>query len=190
MDVDRPVDSARFGDQPGIGSVAISPDGRWIAAGSLLGPGIKVWDRATGRLLARLADSAAETANANVAFSPDVLWLVTGSQDEYRFWRAGSWRLEWTIRRDRLEEMPGPIAFSSDDRFLAIAPSPWRVQLIETFTGRLLANFSAPDPKLIRYLSFDAADSKLAVATDDPAIQIWDLRRICQHLAAMDLNWN
>src|SRR5262249_17839925 len=57
FDVDRCAESARIGGQPGINSVALSPDTSWLAAGSRLGPEIKVWDRATGRLQARLRDS-------------------------------------------------------------------------------------------------------------------------------------
>ena len=79
MEVDRPAERARFGDHPDINSVALSPDGRWVAAGSRLGSEIKVWDRATGQLLAQLPDSTAGAANACVAFSPDGRWLVTGA---------------------------------------------------------------------------------------------------------------
>ena len=160
--------------------MALSPDGRWVAAGSRLGSEIKVWDRATGRLLAQLPDSTAGAANACVAFSPDGRWLVTGAQGEYRFWQTGSWRLGRTIPRDRLEEMPGLIAFAPDGQSMAITPSPRSVQLIQTATGRALANLSAPDPHEIRGLCFSPDGSQLAVATDDPAIQIWDLRPIRQ----------
>jgi eukaryotic-like serine/threonine-protein kinase len=189
LDVDRPADRTQFGNQPGISSVALSPDSRWVAASSERGPEIKVWDRASGQLVAQLPDSTAETANAYVAFSPDGRCLVTGSQDQYRFWQAGSWQLAWTIRRDRLEEMPGPFAFTRDGRLLAITPAPCRVQLIETATRRLIANFSAPDPKLIRDICFDADGSQLAVATDEPAIQVWDLRQVGRELVAMGLDW-
>jgi WD40 repeat protein len=189
MEVDRPAERAQFGDHPDINSVALSPDGRWVAAVSRLGSEIKVWDRPTGRLLAKLPDSAAGTANACVAFSPDDRWLVTGAQGEYRFWQAGFWRLGRTIARDRLEEMPGLIAFAPDGRSMAIIPSPRAVRLIETATGRALANFSAPDPHEIRGLCFSPDGSQLAAATDDPAIQIWDLRSIRQNLARMRLDW-
>ena len=104
--VDRPSERARFGEHPEINAVALSPDGRWLATGSRLGSEIKVWDRATGRLLMQIPDSTSGAANSCVAFSPDGRWLVTGSQGEYRFWQAGSWRFGRTIRRGRLEEMP------------------------------------------------------------------------------------
>src|SRR5262249_38600581 len=130
LEVDRPADRARFGDHPGINSVALSPDGRWVAAGSQLGSEIKVWDRDTGRLVVELPDSTAEAVNACVAFSPDGRWLVTGTQGAYRFWQTGSWTLGRTIPRDRLEEMPGLIAFARDAGLLAITPSPRTVQLV------------------------------------------------------------
>jgi WD40 repeat protein len=190
MEVDQPAERARFGDHPDINSVALSPDGRWVAAGSRRSSEIKVWDRATGLLVAQLPDITAGTANAFVAFSPDGQGLVTGSQAGYRFWQAGSWRLARTIPRDRLEEVPGLIAFAPDGQSMAITPSPRSVQLIETATGRALANLSAPDPHEIRGLCFSPDGSQLAVVTDDPAVQIWQLWQIRQHLAAMRIDWD
>ena len=84
--------------------------------------------------------------------------------------------------------MPGLIAFARDGRSMAITPSQRRVRLIETATGRALANLSAPDPHEIRGLCFSPDDSQLAVATDDRAVQVWDLRPIRRHLAAMRLD--
>jgi WD40 repeat protein len=190
FDVDRPEEASRFGGHPGINSVSLSPDGRWVAAGSRLGPEVKVWDRPTGRLLARLAGNREGGTNACVGFSPDGRWLVTGAQDEYHFWHAGSWQLGRSLPRDRREEMPGLIAFASDGRSMAITPSERKVRLIETATGRVLANLSAPDPRQIRGLCFSPDDSRLAMATDDEAVQVWDLREIRRHLAAMQLDWD
>jgi WD40 repeat protein len=190
MDVDRPMVRARFGDHPGINAVALSPDGRWIAAGSRLGAEIKVWDRATGWLVAHLPDSTAEAVNPCVAFSPDGQWLVAGSQGAYRFWHTGSWTLGRTIPRDRLEEMPGLIAFARDGRLLAITPSPRTVQLVETATGQTLAHLSAPDPHEIQGMGFSPDNGLLAVATDSPALQVWDLWQIRRYLAPMHLDWD
>ena len=190
INVGWPQDRWRLRDQPGINSVALSPDSQWIAAGSRLGPEVKVWDRATGRSQTLMPDSVAGGANACVAFSPDGQWLVTGGQGEYRFWHPGSWRLGRTIPRDRWEEMPGLIAFARDGGSMAITSSQKAVRLIETATGRTLTNLSGPELPVIQGLCFSPDDSQLAVTTDNRAIQVWDLRQIRQHLATMGLDWD
>jgi hypothetical protein len=86
--------------------------------------------------------------------------------------------------------MPGLIAFTREGRSMAPTPSQRQVRLIETATGRVLANLTAPDRRQIRGLCFSPDHSQLAVATDDPAIQVWDLRQIRQRLAAMGLDGN
>ena len=190
IDVGRPEEKQRLGPLPGINSVALSPDGRWVAAGSRLRPEVKVWDRATDRCEMLMPDSMPGSANACVAFSPDGRWLVTGGQDEYRFWEAGSWRLERTIRRGRREEMPGLIAFAHDGRSMAITSSQRTIRLVETATGRTLADLSAPDTQLIQGVTFGPDDGQLAVATDGRSVQVWDLRAIRGHLASMRLDWD
>jgi WD40 repeat protein len=84
--------------------------------------------------------------------------------------------------------MPGLIAFAHDGRSMAITPSQRQVRLIDTDTGRTLANLSAPDPRQIRGLCFSPDDSRLAMATDDLAVRVWDLRAIRRHLAALRLD--
>src|SRR5262249_46663042 len=145
IDVVRPEERWVLGGQPWINAVALSPDGRWVAAGSLRRPEVKVWERETGRSETLMPDSMPGSANACVAVSPDGRWLITGGQDEYRFWEAGTWRLERTIRRERREEMPGLIAFAHDGQTMAITSSQRTVRLVETATGRALADLSAPD---------------------------------------------
>jgi WD40 repeat protein len=135
-----------------------------------------------------LPDTTAGSANACVAFSPDGRWLVSGGQDEYRFWEAGTWRREHTLRREHREEMPGLIAFAHDGRSMAITWTQRSVRLVETATGRELANLSAPETQLIQGLAFGPDDSHLTVATDGRAVQVWDLREIRRQLAAMQLD--
>jgi hypothetical protein len=190
IDVGRPEERWILGGQPEINAVALSPDGRWVAAGSFRSPEVKVWERDTGRSQTLMADSMPGSANACVAFSPDGQWLVTGGQDEYRFWQAGTWRLERTIRRERREEMPGLIAFAHDGRSMAITASQRTVRLVETATGGVLADLSAPESHVIQGVSFGPDDNQLAVTTDDRAVQVWDLRAIRRHLASMRLDWD
>src|SRR5262249_3666527 len=88
------------------------------------------------------------------------------------------------------QEMPGLIAFAHDGRSMAITSSQRTVRLVETATGRTLADLPAPDPQVIQGLSFGPDDSRLAVATAGRAIQGWALREIRRHLAAMRLDWD
>jgi WD40 repeat protein len=172
-----------------IFSLALSPDGRWLAAGSWQGDGVTVWDQATGQRVAQPAGSRPGANSTTVAFSPDGRWLVVGGQAEYRFWATGSWQAGLVLARDHLEPTPGPLAFTRDGRVLAIAPSARRLRLVAPDTGQVLATLTPPRGTVIRDLNFSADGALLAVATDGPAVQLWDLRHIGAVLAERQLDW-
>ena len=67
----------------GINSVAISPDGQYVAAGSM-DAGVRIWDVSTGQLVERLREHRYSVFN--VAFTPDGKGLVSGSPDKLKFW--------------------------------------------------------------------------------------------------------
>ena len=68
----------------GVTSVAISPDGKLLAAGSL-DTVVRVWDAATGAMLDKLKGH--KDSVYSVAFAPDGKWLVSGSLDKtLRIW--------------------------------------------------------------------------------------------------------
>jgi len=62
----------------GVTSVAISPDGRLVAAGSLDNV-VRIWDAQTGNLIERLKGH--KDSVYSVAFTPDGKGLVSGSLD-------------------------------------------------------------------------------------------------------------
>lgn len=62
----------------GVTSVAISRDGRLVAAGSL-DTVVRIWDVATGQLIERL--NGHRDSVYSVAFTPDGMGLVSGSLD-------------------------------------------------------------------------------------------------------------
>ncbi|KAG1229426.1 hypothetical protein G6F68_019386 [Rhizopus microsporus] len=73
---------------PGVTSVAFSPDGRIIAAASL-DKMIRIWDTHNGILLERLEGH--KDSVYSVAFMPDGKMLVSGSLDKtLKLWQLGA----------------------------------------------------------------------------------------------------
>jgi WD40 repeat protein len=169
---------------PKVSFIALSPKGQWAAVGTWRGNGTRIWDLHTGRQVGKELPGG----DAGVAFSPDGRWLVNGTKDEYRFWEVGSWRPGLRIPRTP-QTVPGPLAFTTDGKILAIAHSLREVRLLETATGRELATLIAPEPLGIRGLCFRPDGEQLAVVCANRALQLWDLRRIRERLAEMELNW-
>ena len=70
--------------EAGVTSVAISPDGRLVAAGSL-DTVVRIWDVATGQLLERLRGH--RDSVYSVRFTPDGRGLISGSLDKtLKYW--------------------------------------------------------------------------------------------------------
>ena len=68
--------------EDGVTTVAISPDGHYVAAGSL-DKSVRVWDTANGNLVERLEGPEGHKDSVySVAFSPNGRDLVSGSLDK------------------------------------------------------------------------------------------------------------
>jgi WD40 repeat protein len=169
---------------PQVGSITLSPNGRWAATGTWRGNGTRIWDLHSGQQIGKELPGG----DAHVAFSPDGRWLVNGTENEYRFWEVGSWRPGLRIPRTP-STGAAPLAFSTDGKILALAHSYREVRLIETASGRELATLAAPVPRPIRWLCFRPDGEQLAVACEKGVLQLWDLRRIRERLAEMGLDW-
>ncbi len=80
----RPELVLQTGHTGSIRTVAISPDGRWLASGSQDNT-IKIWDLATGNLLRTLYGHNGKINS--VAISPDGHWILTAADDNTaRIW--------------------------------------------------------------------------------------------------------
>ena len=77
-------DPDSLNNDAGVTSVAISPNGKFVAAGSL-DTVVRIWDVATGVLVERLRGHGDSVYS--VAFTPDGKGLVSGSLDKtLKFW--------------------------------------------------------------------------------------------------------
>ncbi|TMQ34538.1 MAG: tetratricopeptide repeat protein [Planctomycetota bacterium] len=187
FDMEKQTQKLLASGQPDHSVVAISPDGKWIAAGSWRRRGIQIWNAQSGATFPPL------TGSAYAAFSPDGQWLVTDAEQEYRFFQVGSWQTARSIPRQP-EGTRGPLTFSPDGKLLAVVPhyrpSQTAARLLDPWTGREFATLSLPHPEMVVRLCFSHDGSQLAVACPSHVVYVWDLRAIREQLAALGLDWD
>ena len=170
--------------------IAASPDGRWVATGSLDGPGFQVWDTRRN-VEARRWD----TGDADVAFSPDGRWLVSGTGGsaytgaECCFWKVGTWERGPSIPLERTTS-PSQLAFSDDGRMLVVLRTMTELLLLDPRDLRELARLQSREPMILSRLRFSPDGSLLVAGTAAGYIHVWDLRRIRARLKDMHLDWD
>jgi serine/threonine protein kinase/WD40 repeat protein len=174
---------------PGLWSVAISPDGLWIATGPWNAAGICIWESRSGKLIRRLPGMDG-TLRARLAFSADGQWLVTStSRAEIRFWQVGTWEPHLRIARDYSGDLPSAIALNRESSMLAIEHSPNRVRLVGVPSGAELATLDTPGVNMPSCMCFSDDGSLLVIGDEKQQLHIWDLGRIRAQLATMNLDW-
>ena len=134
--IDRYGD-ARLRHAAPVTSVAVSPDGRWIASGSLMGEQ-RIWNAETGALLHTLEEAYGNYVSL-MAFSPDgqslaafkgrlICWDPATGQKKFHFEDYG---------------FPLDLAFSPDGKTLAVAAMNTEdVVLYNTQTGQIRSKYS------------------------------------------------
>lgn len=180
-----PGGSVRTLDVPGaFTSLALSPDGRWLVTSFWKGNGTRVWNVETGQLDRRLEDEG-----GMAAFSPDGSRLAVGTAREFVLYDTSDWTRARRIERDAASALSGLVAFSPNGEFLALTLALRQVRLISASDWEELATLEGPVPDRINALSFSPDSRRLAAATDNGAVQVWDLPVLRQELAALSLDW-
>jgi WD40 repeat protein len=83
--------------------VALSPDGKLVAAIDAAGEVAHVWDGRTGAPLAELHNDA--LAFPSIAFSSDGRWLATSGGDDVRVFDTSTWSLALTLAGPRIRSL-------------------------------------------------------------------------------------
>jgi WD40 repeat protein len=172
----------------GVKFVATHPDARWIAYGKWK-IGIWIMDIKTNK--SKQLESG--PASFFAVFSPNGKWLVTGAPDHYHVWEVGSWAkpVQELLGYHGIDGLVGALTFSPDGSMLAIARSSSEVELVDANDGwKTIVKLISPDDHVIMSgLKFSADGRRLAVVTDAHLIYIWELRKIREQLAKIDLDW-
>jgi eukaryotic-like serine/threonine-protein kinase len=177
-------------------SVAVSPDGRWLAVGGWYEAGVRVWDLHTRRLerILRPKDAVGNTKFWS-GFSADGRWLISCTHRDaafgfYQFWRVGTWEPGLRIDLERNGTAAHPPAFTGDGRLMALGIAPDQVLLADSATGRELARLTTRQPVTPTPLVFSLDGTKLIASTNQKTALLWELRQIRDQLKPMGLDWD
>ena len=177
-----PAKPKSLGRHPGVRFVSLSPDGRVAASGSWSGTSVKVWDVGSGQLLKELPLEGAAT----VGFSSDGERLITANGAVCQVWKTGSWEAAAILPREHSGGVGCLFAMSPSGQMAAVLRGrESQITLLGADSGRELASLEEGVP-----LGFDGDGSHLAVCVQEPPkLQVWDLRRVREGLAALGLDW-
>jgi len=99
----------------GILQVAVSPNGRWLAAAEYFS--VAIWDMADSALLTVLPQ---EASDGGLEFSPDGAILAVAHSGQVTMWETSGWTQASTLAASQAVR---DMAFSGDSRYLATGSS-------------------------------------------------------------------
>jgi len=154
----------------GVDGLAVSPDGRIVGVGTSDGRIVAV-DAATGRRRWESSERHEATVT-RVAWSPDGVWLASGSTDRtVRLWEAGR-----GVLRRRFTSGNGTsrsVAFSPDSRQVASA-GWWRVEIWDVDSGALVRDDIGTSQGWYD-ARFSPTGDALLIGSAQGAVRLWDL---------------
>jgi WD40 repeat protein/serine/threonine protein kinase len=159
-------------DQTSAVTVAFSPDGKWIASGSVYGSGL-VWDAQTGRKTISLKGHT--NVITSVVFSPDGKLLATASYDRtIRIWDAATGKeVRALVGHSGLVT---EVAFSSDGKILVSGATDQTARVWDASDGRQLRVYRGHASALLS-VALSSDGKLLATAALDGSVKLWDAAR-------------
>jgi len=152
------------------GSLALSPDGRWLAIGAGQGR-LSLWDAASERRLGTASTSG--VFQQGLAFGADGATLVAVDDAGMARWRIGARGLQVQDLRDPLEFLQ---AVAIDGTLLAGGGNDGQVHFWDLATGKRLPELLRGHTGQIVDLAFRPGAAELISASEDGTLIAWNLR--------------
>ncbi len=163
---------AALGPAGKVYAMALSPDGKWLAAGGWTDDNeIRLYDFASGRLVALLKGH--ENVVDGLAFSPDGRHLISGSKDEtIIIWDIETKRLKHRLKGHRDDIYA--VGFTADGARAVTGSDDHELRLWLVASGALLATMTGHGDKVVSL----AVDRQGRIASGDWSgeIRLWDGR--------------
>ncbi|MFI1169625.1 NB-ARC domain-containing protein, partial [Streptomyces sp. NPDC020801] len=162
-----------------VHSVAIAPDGSWLATVSDSGHVVRIWDQTSGTCTAILADHASQVES--LAIAPDGSWLATASSDGIvRLWdqATGTCTSTLTARtastgHTSYDGVLDSVAIAPEGSWLATAGYDGMVRLWDRATGTCTATLTGHTTWVLS-VAIASDGSWLATADFDGMVRLWD----------------
>jgi len=171
------------GDEGKIFAMALSPDGRWLAAGGFMGDNteyqdaIRLYNFASGQLVALLKGHS--NVVLSLAFSPDSRFLVSGSFDKNAIlWELASNALDSRALAPK-HRLSGhtdyifAVAFTPDSQRVVTGSLDHTLRLWQVSDGKLLATLTGHTDKVYA-VAISPQEDIIASGSDDYTIRLWD----------------
>ncbi len=171
-----------------IYSVAISPDGKWLAAGDHDGT-VQLWDALTGRKSRTLKGHNPGAAVRGLSFSRDGKQLADCSVDgTVKLWDVENGQ---EIRTFKGDGMLADVAFSPDGKRLAAGShnahvSEWDIAsgrqtlslkaLLDRATAQFVYQIQTPSINYVYDVEYRPDCKQLAAASSDGMVRVWNLK--------------
>ena len=153
-----------------IYAMALSPDGKWLAAGGWTASGaIRLYDFAGGKLVVLLQGH--EDAVLGLAFSPDGQYLISGGHDQTAIvWDVAARKIKHRLKGHR--DIVTAVGFTSDSARAVTGSDNHELRLWSVETGDLLKIMTGHRDKVVSLTV--APNGTIASGDLSGEIRLWD----------------